>query len=56
MKHLATVNPLHWIIMGYFNDIRSQEDKRERNPHPNWHCRGFNQAIKESGLQDLVFE
>lgn len=56
LNHLSTVNSLSWVVIGDFNDIRFQVEKRGRNQHPNWLCRGFNQAIEDSGLHDLDFE
>ncbi|XP_019190306.1 PREDICTED: uncharacterized protein LOC109184723 [Ipomoea nil] len=56
LRHLATLSPLPWALMGDFNDIRSSSEKKGTHPHPQWLIRGFNEAIESSGLRDLDFD
>lgn len=55
LKHLANLNALPWTIMGDFNDILKEEEKRGRNPHPQWLIRGFNETVDSCGLRDFAF-
>ncbi|MCI58947.1 endonuclease/exonuclease/phosphatase family protein, partial [Trifolium medium] len=50
------MSALPWCIIGDFNDLLSQEDKQGRNPHPNWLCEGFRNAISDCDLIDIHLE
>lgn len=56
LRTLSVLSTLPWVIMGDCNDILHQTEKRGRHPHPNWLITGFNEAVADSGLQDLAFE
>ncbi|XP_058758128.1 uncharacterized protein LOC131631355 [Vicia villosa] len=45
-----------WCIIGDFNDLLSQQDKRGNLLHPNWLCNGFRQAVNECDLTDISLE
>lgn len=56
LKHLSTINNLPWLLMGNFNDLHSQDEKKGRHMYPHWLCKGFNEVIESNGLQDLEFD
>lgn len=45
-----------WCIIGEFNDLLSQEDKRGIHPHPNWLCTSFWNAIEECDITDIKLD
>jgi chemotaxis protein histidine kinase CheA len=47
---------LPWCVIGDFNDLLSQEDKKGRLPHPNWLCSGFRSAVNDCDLTDIHLE
>ncbi|XP_058760344.1 uncharacterized protein LOC131633667 [Vicia villosa] len=47
---------LPWCIIGDFNDLLSQADKRGLHPHPNWLCSGFQDVVAECNLTDIPLE
>jgi hypothetical protein len=47
------MSTLPWCIIGDFNDLLSQADKQGHNPHPNWLCEGFRNAISDCDLTDI---
>ncbi|MCH82637.1 endonuclease/exonuclease/phosphatase family protein [Trifolium medium] len=53
LRTLAQDNSLPWCIMGDFNDILSNDDKRSRVEHPPWRIRGFRSAVQDNNLTDL---
>ncbi|CAJ2669980.1 unnamed protein product [Trifolium pratense] len=53
LRELVNVSPVPWCIIGDFNDLLSQEDKKGIHPHPNWLCMGFRQAIADCNLIDI---
>ncbi|XP_019164501.1 PREDICTED: uncharacterized protein LOC109160652 [Ipomoea nil] len=55
MRQLAAQSMLPWLVMGDFNDLLDQSEKRGRAPHPPWCIRGFREAVLDCGLQDLPF-
>uniref|UniRef100_A0A803Q4P0 Reverse transcriptase zinc-binding domain-containing protein n=1 Tax=Cannabis sativa TaxID=3483 RepID=A0A803Q4P0_CANSA len=44
---------LPWCLMGDFNNVVSQIDKRGGRPYPKWLVEGFRQVIQECDLVDL---
>jgi len=53
---LKAMCSLPWCIIGDFNDLLSQEDKKGQHPHPNWLSMGFTEVITECNLQDVKLE
>ncbi|GAU37344.1 hypothetical protein TSUD_395250 [Trifolium subterraneum] len=45
-----------WCIIGDFNDLLSQADKKGIHPHPNGLCMGFRQAVSDCDLTDIPIE
>lgn len=52
--HRASTLP--WCIIGDFNDLLCQEEKRGRIEHPNWLLCGFRETIVECDLNDLPLQ
>jgi hypothetical protein len=50
------MSDLPWCIIGDFNDLLSQVDKRGTLPHPNWLCNGFRSAVSDCDLTDIYLE
>ncbi|MCI48974.1 endonuclease/exonuclease/phosphatase family protein, partial [Trifolium medium] len=50
LRELQDMSDLPWCIMGDFNDLFSQEDKKGTHPHPNWLCNGFRSAVSDCDL------
>jgi hypothetical protein len=50
------MSPLSWCVIGDFNDLLSQADKKGRLPHPNWLCTGFRSAVNDCDLTDIQLE
>ncbi|KAL8106994.1 hypothetical protein AgCh_023701 [Apium graveolens] len=44
---------LPWCLLGDFNNVTSQQDKKGGHSYPTWLIDGFNDCLKETGLQDL---
>ncbi|MCI09107.1 endonuclease/exonuclease/phosphatase family protein, partial [Trifolium medium] len=53
LKELRDMSQLPWCIIGDFNDLLSQDDKKGIHPHPNWLCSGFRQAVNDCDLSDI---
>jgi endonuclease/exonuclease/phosphatase family metal-dependent hydrolase len=53
LRELVNMSSIPWCIIGDFNDLLSQEDKKGIHPHPNWLCMGFRQAIGDCNLTDI---
>jgi hypothetical protein len=56
LKELRDMSELPWCIVGDFNDLLSQEDKRGTHPHPNWLCNGFRNAVCDCDFTDIQLE
>lgn len=47
---------LQWCVIGNFNDLLSQQDKRGRHPHPNRLCSGFRQTMSDCDLSNILLD
>jgi endonuclease/exonuclease/phosphatase family metal-dependent hydrolase len=56
LRELRDMSELPWCIIGDFNDLLAQEDKRGIHPHPNWLCNGFRSAVCDCDLTDIHLE
>jgi endonuclease/exonuclease/phosphatase family metal-dependent hydrolase len=56
LRELRDMSVLPWCVVGDFNDLLSQEDKRGLHPHPNWLCNGFRSAVGDCDLTDIHLE
>lgn len=56
LRTLSRDNDLTWCIVGDFNDILSNDDKRGRAEHPPWLIRGFQEAVQDSQVHDIPME
>jgi hypothetical protein len=56
LRELRDMSDLPWCVIGDFNDLLSQEDKRGNHPHPNWLCNGFRTAVSDCDLTDIHLE
>ncbi|XP_019167877.1 PREDICTED: uncharacterized protein LOC109163583 [Ipomoea nil] len=55
LRNLAAQSTMPWVVMGDYNDLMHQTEKRGRAPHPPWCINGFCDAVADCGLQDLPF-
>lgn len=51
--HLARDANLSWCLLGDFNNVTSQQDKRGGHAYPTCLIDGFNDYLRDTGLQDL---
>jgi hypothetical protein len=56
LRELRDMSDLPWCIVGDFNDLLAQEDKKWTHPHPNWLCNGFRNAVSDCDLTDIQLE
>ncbi|XP_019166942.1 PREDICTED: uncharacterized protein LOC109162712 [Ipomoea nil] len=56
LKELSMQHNLPWVVVGEFNDIMHEDEKRCGNPQPRWLMNGFREAVEESGLTNFNFE
>ncbi|GAU39014.1 hypothetical protein TSUD_378900 [Trifolium subterraneum] len=56
LRELRDMSTLPWCVIGDFNDLLSQEDKKGLLPHPNWLCSGFRNAVNDCDLTDIHLE
>ncbi|XP_019183730.1 PREDICTED: uncharacterized protein LOC109178648 [Ipomoea nil] len=53
LRTLSGRSNLPWVVIGDFNDLLYQNEKRGGNLHPNSLLRGFGEAIEDCGLSQL---
>lgn len=53
LRHLAGDANFPWYLIGDFNNVTSQQDKRGGHSYPNWLIKGFNDCLRDTELQDL---
>ncbi|XP_031090853.1 uncharacterized protein LOC115995843 [Ipomoea triloba] len=53
LRSLLTSSDLPWVVIGDFNDLLFQHEKRGGNPHPDALLRGFGEAVEDCGLSQL---
>ncbi|XP_019179272.1 PREDICTED: uncharacterized protein LOC109174493 [Ipomoea nil] len=53
IRTLANKSDLPWVMLGDFNDLLFQYEKRGGNPHPDALLRGFGETIEECGLAQM---
>lgn len=54
IHYLASQSRLPWIYVGHYNDILCDEEKRGEAPQPEHLMVGFQEAIEDGGLVDLI--
>lgn len=50
-----TVSDVPWVVIGDFNDLMSQREKKGGQTHPRWLCTGFTKTIEDCGLVEVGF-
>ncbi|CAH9089342.1 unnamed protein product [Cuscuta epithymum] len=55
MEGLAEGNDGPWMMIGDFNDIMFDSEKKGNIPQPLWRLRGFRGAVNSCGLRDFPF-
>ncbi|XP_019175849.1 PREDICTED: uncharacterized protein LOC109171175 [Ipomoea nil] len=53
LRSLRGAAALPWVVLGDFNDLLAQSEKRGRLPHPNGLIEGFSEALEDCGLLSL---
>ncbi|XP_031120574.1 uncharacterized protein LOC116023707 [Ipomoea triloba] len=53
LRTLADRSTLPWVVLGDFNDLLFQYEKRGGNPHPESLLRGFGEVVDDCGLIQL---
>lgn len=56
LRTLAMDNSLPWCIIGDFNDLLFNDDKRGGVENPPWKIRRFREAVTDSNLIDIPIE
>lgn len=56
LRFLSRQSSLPWVVIGDFNDILRDSEKKGRCRHPNWLINGFREALGDSGLTDMAME
>ncbi|GAU19381.1 hypothetical protein TSUD_76250 [Trifolium subterraneum] len=56
LRALGNMSSIPWCIIGDFNDLLSQADKKGIHPHPNGLCMGFRQTVSDCDLTDIPIE
>ncbi|XP_074326876.1 uncharacterized protein LOC141664821 [Apium graveolens] len=53
LRTLARDSNLPWCLVGDFNNVVSQRDKKRGDPYPTMLVDGFNKALADAGLVDM---
>ncbi|VFQ64830.1 unnamed protein product [Cuscuta campestris] len=53
LRSLSTRSSLPWVVVGDFNDLLFQHEKRGPIPHPEGLLRGFGEALEDCGLLNV---
>ncbi|KAK1379690.1 hypothetical protein POM88_026434 [Heracleum sosnowskyi] len=53
LRNLSRDANLPWCLVGDFNNVKSQEEKKGGPPYPNHLIEGFNECLQDTDLQDL---
>ncbi|VFR00567.1 unnamed protein product [Cuscuta campestris] len=53
LRSLGTRSSLPWVVVGDFNDLVFQHEKRGPFPHPEGLLRGFGEALEDCGLLNV---
>ncbi|GAU40727.1 hypothetical protein TSUD_14120 [Trifolium subterraneum] len=56
LRDLCNMYSIPWCIIGNFNDLLSQTDKKATHPHLNGLCMGFRQAVSDCDLTNIPIE
>ncbi|GAU16656.1 hypothetical protein TSUD_326060 [Trifolium subterraneum] len=56
LRDLGNMSSIPWCIIGDYNNLLSQADKKGIHPHPNGLCMGFRQAVRDCDLTDIPIE
>jgi hypothetical protein len=56
LRNLSRASTLPWCVIGDFNDILSDSEKKGRTVRSSWLINGFRSAVSESGLSDVHME
>ncbi|XP_019190157.1 PREDICTED: uncharacterized protein LOC109184594 [Ipomoea nil] len=56
LRSLAPRSNLPWVVIGDFNDLLYQHEKRRGNPHPDSLLRGFGETIEDRGLSQMAMQ
>ncbi|GAU47759.1 hypothetical protein TSUD_387180 [Trifolium subterraneum] len=56
LRVLGNMSSIPWCIIGDFNDLLAQADKKGIHPHPNGLCMGFRQVVSDCDLTDIPIE
>ncbi|GAU38527.1 hypothetical protein TSUD_148090 [Trifolium subterraneum] len=56
LRDLGNMSSIPWCIIGDFNELLSQADKKGIHPQTNGLCMGFRQAVSDCDLIDIPIE
>ncbi|VFQ90108.1 unnamed protein product [Cuscuta campestris] len=55
LRDLSSSSSLPWVVIGDFNDLLFQHEKRGPSPHPDCLLQGFGDALENCGLEQVPF-
>ena len=55
LRNLHAAHSLPWCVIGDFNELMHQSEKRGNHPHPGSLIEAFRQAVTDCGLSDLGY-